>query len=144
VQNLCFRCVFWGKGVAKIASHQIHPFYSIRTKMLFGTVLDHFVNLPCVKSRKTCVSRSNALFRGTQVAKKVLYQMHPFYSLEPKIMFGSVLEHFRNLWNVKRCKTCVLGENAIIWTSLGPLPRWVPGPTTRWAPGTTRLVPRGT
>jgi hypothetical protein len=25
----------------------------------------------------------------------------------------------------------------VIWTSLGPLPRWVPGPTTRWAPGTT-------
>jgi hypothetical protein len=27
----------------------------------------------------------------------------------------------------------------VVWTSLGPLPRWVPGPTTRWAPGTTRL-----
>jgi hypothetical protein len=24
---------------------------------------------------------------------------------------------------------------AVVWTSLGPLPRWVPGPTTRWAPG---------
>jgi hypothetical protein len=22
----------------------------------------------------------------------------------------------------------------VVWTSLGPLPRWVPGPTTRWAP----------
>jgi hypothetical protein len=32
----------------------------------------------------------------------------------------------------------------VVWTSLGPLPRWVPGPTTWWAPGTTRLVPRGT
>jgi hypothetical protein len=32
----------------------------------------------------------------------------------------------------------------VIWTSLGPLPRWVPRPTTRWAPGTTRLVPHGT
>jgi hypothetical protein len=28
---------------------------------------------------------------------------------------------------------------AVVWTSLGPLPRWVPRPTTRWAPGTTRL-----
>jgi hypothetical protein len=28
----------------------------------------------------------------------------------------------------------------VVWTSLGPLPRWVPGPTTRWAPGTTRLA----
>jgi hypothetical protein len=32
----------------------------------------------------------------------------------------------------------------VVWTSLGPLPRWVPGPTTRWAPRTTRLVPHGT
>jgi hypothetical protein len=32
----------------------------------------------------------------------------------------------------------------VVWTSLGPLPRWVPGPTTRWAPGTTRLALRGT
>jgi hypothetical protein len=32
----------------------------------------------------------------------------------------------------------------VIWTSLGPLPRWVPGPTTRWAPGTTRLALHGT
>jgi hypothetical protein len=27
--------------------------------------------------------------------------------------------------------------NSVVWTSLGPPPRWVPGPTTRWAPGTT-------
>jgi hypothetical protein len=33
---------------------------------------------------------------------------------------------------------------SVVWTSLGPLPRWVPEPTTRWAPGTTRLVPHGT
>jgi hypothetical protein len=32
----------------------------------------------------------------------------------------------------------------VVWTSLGPLPRWVPGPTTRWAPGTTRLELHGT
>jgi hypothetical protein len=31
------------------------------------------------------------------------------------------------------CEVCV------VWTSLGPLPRWVPGPTTRWAPRTTDL-----
>jgi hypothetical protein len=34
-------------------------------------------------------------------------------------------------------------EAIVVWTSLGPLPRWVPGPTTRWAP-TIRLVPHGT
>jgi hypothetical protein len=35
-------------------------------------------------------------------------------------------------------------EVGVVWTSLGPLPRWVPGPTTRWAPGTTRLALHGT
>jgi hypothetical protein len=28
----------------------------------------------------------------------------------------------------------------VVWTSLGPLPWWVPGPTTRWALGTTRFA----
>jgi hypothetical protein len=36
------------------------------------------------------------------------------------------------------------GEDPVVWTTLGPLPRWVPGPTTRWAPGTTRLALHGT
>jgi hypothetical protein len=35
-------------------------------------------------------------------------------------------------------------EVSVVWTSLGPLPRWVPGPITRWAPGTTRLALHGT
>jgi hypothetical protein len=38
----------------------------------------------------------------------------------------------------------VLSVHSVVWTSLGPLPRWVPGPTTRWAPGTTRLALHGT
>jgi hypothetical protein len=33
-----------------------------------------------------------------------------------------------------------LRKHFVVWTSLGPLPRWVPGPTTRWAPGTTWLA----
>jgi hypothetical protein len=35
-------------------------------------------------------------------------------------------------------------EGCVVWTSLGPLPRWVPGPTTWWDPGTTRLALHGT
>jgi hypothetical protein len=30
-----------------------------------------------------------------------------------------------------------LAAATVVWTSLGPLHRWVPGPTTRWAPETT-------
>jgi hypothetical protein len=37
----------------------------------------------------------------------------------------------------------LLAEELVVWTSLGPLPRWVPGPTTRWAPGTIRLALHG-
>ena len=29
------------------------------------------------------------------------------------MMFGSISEHFANLWHVKRCKTCVSGLNAL-------------------------------
>jgi hypothetical protein len=35
-------------------------------------------------------------------------------------------------------------STVVVWTSLGPLHRWVPGPTTRWAPGTTQLGPHDT
>jgi hypothetical protein len=48
------------------------------------------------------------------------------------------LKHRMNRWSRQQFVQCV------VWTSLGPLPRWVPGPTTRWAPGTTRLALHGT
>ena len=60
------------------------------------------------KRCKTCVSGLNALFRGAEVVK------HPFYSLGPKMMFGSVSEHFANLRHVKRCKICVFGPECTI------------------------------
>jgi hypothetical protein len=47
---------------------------------------------------QTCVSGLNALFGGTNVAN------NPFYSIGPKMMFGSVMEHFANLWHVKDAK----------------------------------------
>jgi hypothetical protein len=34
-------------------------------------------------------------------------------SIGPKVMFGSVSEYFSNLWQVKRCKTCVSGLNGL-------------------------------
>jgi hypothetical protein len=73
-----------------------HPFNSIGTKMMFGSVSEHFANLRHVKRRKTCVSGLNALFRGTKIVK------HPFYSIGTKMMSGSVSEHFANLRHVKR------------------------------------------
>jgi hypothetical protein len=43
-----------------------------------------------------------------------------------------------------RVEVAELKSRSVIWTFLGPLPRWVPGPTTRWAPRTTRLALHGT
>jgi transposase InsO family protein len=54
---------------------------------------------------------------------------HQFQSLSTPPQNGVVERKIRTL--------CEMG---VVWTSLGPLPRWVPGPTTRWAPGTTWLA----
>jgi hypothetical protein len=44
----------------------------------------------------------------------------------------------------QRDATAAARAAGVVWTSLGPLPQWVPGPTTRWALGTTRLALHGT
>jgi hypothetical protein len=104
MQNLCSHpnALFRGTKVAK------RPFYSIGTKMMFGSVSEHFTNLGHAKICKTCVFDPNEQFRGTKVVK------HPFYSIRTKVMFGSVLEHFANLRHVTRCKTCVRAECTIL------------------------------
>jgi hypothetical protein len=56
---------------------------------------------------KTLCSHPNAQFWGTEVAKR------PFYSIGTIIMFGSVSEHFTNLWHVKIRETCVSSLNAL-------------------------------
>jgi hypothetical protein len=77
---------------------------------------------------KTCVSGLNAIFRGTEVAK------HPLYSIGPKMMFGSVSEHFANLRHVKRCKTCVSGLNALFrGTEVSKHPFYYIGPKMMFA-----------
>jgi hypothetical protein len=80
--------LYRGTKVAK------HPFYSIKPKMMFTSVSEHFD----VKRCKTCVSGLDALFGGTKVTK------HPFYSIGPKMMFGCVTKHFANLRHVKDAK----------------------------------------
>jgi hypothetical protein len=37
----------------------------------------------------------------------------PFYSIGPKLMFGSVLKHIANPGHLKKCKSCVSGLNAL-------------------------------
>ena len=80
---------------------------------MFGIVSEHFAELWHKKRCKICVSGMNALFRGTELAKMVSQRNHPFYSIRPKTMFGSVSEHFADLRHLKRLKTCVSGLNAL-------------------------------
>jgi hypothetical protein len=69
----------------------------------------NFYRLPFTPPLWFAVSVSGVyeLFQGTEVAK------HPFYSIRPKMMFGSDLEHFANLRHVKQCETCVSSLNAL-------------------------------
>jgi hypothetical protein len=53
---------------------------------------------------------------------------------------GSTTKHAGRFEAAEQTKEVPL----VVWTYLGPLPRWVPGPPTRWAPGTTRLALHGT
>jgi hypothetical protein len=62
----------------------------------------------CKKMQNLC-SHPNALYQGTKVVK------HPFESTGPKMMFGTVSEHFAKLWHVKRCETCVSHPNELFW-----------------------------
>jgi uncharacterized membrane protein YagU involved in acid resistance len=47
------------------------------------------------------------MFRGTEVVK------HPFFSIGTKMTFGIVSEYFTKIQQLKRCKTCVSGLNAL-------------------------------
>jgi hypothetical protein len=91
-----------------------NPFIRIpRTNNHVCECLEHFGILRHVNWHETCVSGLNALFEGTDVVKVISQQIHLFNSIRPKVMFGSVLEHFVNLLHVKRCKTCVSILNAV-------------------------------
>jgi hypothetical protein len=71
---------------------------------MFDCPFEHLQNLRHVKICKTCGSGLNPLFWCTEVAELVSHQLHPSYSIGPKMMFGCVLEHLENLWHVKDAK----------------------------------------
>jgi hypothetical protein len=58
------------------------------------------------KNMQNLCSSLCALFR-TKDAK------HASYSIGRKMMFGSVSEHFANLWHIKRCEICVSRLNVV-------------------------------
>jgi hypothetical protein len=93
-----------GTEVAKLVSQQKNLFHSIRPKMMFGSVSEHFANVPELTRCETYVPSLNALLQGTEVAEMVSPQKHPFHSITPKMMVGSVSKHFANIRDVKYAK----------------------------------------
>ena len=99
--------------LAKMVSQRKQPFYPIRPQTLFEIVLEHFPNRWDVKRCKTCLSSQNILLRGIVLAKIVSKQKQPFYHIRPQTMYERVSEHFPNISDLKWCKTCVSGPNAL-------------------------------
>jgi hypothetical protein len=89
-----------------------------------------------------------------QLPEKVLEMATERMFVEPSIMemiasVSEVLHDYERAGGFAPATAAEMAEGAfevpaVVWTSLGPLHRWVPGPTTRWASGTTRLVPHDT
>jgi hypothetical protein len=78
--------------------------------------------------------------QGAQLSLLVTYLNERVPDLED----GTLLTDVHILFVCHHFLGVKVGFICVVWTSLGPLPRWVPGPTTRWAPGTTRLALHGT
>jgi hypothetical protein len=74
------------------------------TKCIHSTTLDPNDVWECFGAFQKCLAPKrmqnlcfglNALLRGAEVAKMVSPQMHPFYSIGLKMMFGIGMEHLQ-------------------------------------------------
>jgi hypothetical protein len=62
--------------------------------------------------------------------------LRPRYTLKSQDIIGIDVDKFKYSCSTNSMNDSLMSMS-IVWTSLGPLPRWVSRPTTRWAPGTT-------
>jgi hypothetical protein len=116
MQNLCFGLEYTVSGCESCEASILLHLIQNDVWECFGAFRKPSTGKKC----KACVSVLNTLFQGTEVVN------HPFYFIRPKLIFGSVSEHFANLRQVTRCQTCVLSSNALfrvpmLWNiSIGP------------------------
>jgi hypothetical protein len=80
MQNLCIwhECTILGYRSCEIGFAPNASIVRLSTQTDFSECFGTSVNLPYVKRCKTFVSGLSALFWGTDVAKMVSHQMHPF------------------------------------------------------------------
>jgi hypothetical protein len=121
--------------------------YQIKKKQFFSVCFYIDISLDVGSTfENQLVSNTTAVASGTVK----LTWCHVFFPQKP--------EMFKQFQSIRSCckQICINcgrlsvflpsltgGVTTVVWTSLGPLPRWVPGPTTRWAPRTTRLALHG-
>jgi hypothetical protein len=94
VPNALFRCTKVPK----------HPFYSIGTKMMFGSVSEHFANLRHVKRCKTHVRTQMHYFRVTKLWSIHSSLWDPTWCLG---VFWSILRTFDTKKDKKTCVSCL-------------------------------------
>jgi hypothetical protein len=110
MQNLC--------SVCRSCENDFSPNASI---VLHWTPNDVWLSFEAFRKPSICKKMQNLCFGPecticcTEVVEMVSHEMHPFYSIRPKMEFGYVLEHLENLRHVMRCKTFVSGLNALFW-----------------------------
>jgi hypothetical protein len=102
MQNLCFgtECNVSGTKVVK------HPFYSIRPKLMFGSVSEHFANLRHKKNAKLA-SETECTILGYQSCEASI-RLH-----WTRNDVWQYFRAFRQHSTGKRCKTCVSGLNTL-------------------------------
>jgi hypothetical protein len=92
---------------------------------------------PMLQDRKCCVREEHKSLNQEQTKNTITYHICMNATLV-------LIENAEVLALLSLNDEASVEVHTVVWTSLGPQPRWVPGPTTRWAPGTTRLALHGT
>src|SRR5579883_1992671 len=77
---------FWGAELLSNVFARTQPIASIRPKMMFVGLLEHFATRMHKTMRNWCVS-TNALFRDTEVLTNVFTRTHPIASISAKMIF---------------------------------------------------------
>src|SRR5579883_979630 len=97
---------FWGTELLSNVFARTQPIASIRPKMMFVGVLEHFATRMHAKRLETSAFRYfNAPFWGTELLSNVFARTQPIASIRPKMMFVGVLEHFATRMHAKRLET---------------------------------------
>jgi hypothetical protein len=137
---MCIRPMVLNWRLPKLSLRGLYPYYASKGSLVFWLHSYKYLSCGMVANSWNPSSFPFVIFPS--------YFPYDFLGLAWQL-HGEI---FREGWMIGRhARPCMnlLGTYrrvgmVVVWTSLGSLPRWVPGPATRWAPGTTQLALHGT